>query len=125
MLGWHISVFRQLNDSTSPARIGAPEGAQLAVWQTDCGGLDWIDDLVKSDKAICLSGGGYPNLYTATAENLIPCIEKGPPGARRTWACGVGDILTDKWVGRTVVNRASFADCRPDEWLLVEAWDES
>jgi len=27
--------------------------------------------------------------------------------------------------GKTVVDRAAAAGCRPDEWLLVEAWDDS
>ena len=36
-----------------------------------------------------------------------------------------GDILGTGWEGKTVVNRAVADACRPDEWLLVEAWDES
>ena len=75
--------------------------------------------------AIQLKGGGYPNRYTATAEYLIPRIIETPPGARAVWVYRKGDIITDKWVGKTVVDREAAALCRPDEWLLVEAWDES
>jgi len=30
-----------------------------------------------------------------------------------------------KWEGRTVVSGAVVASFEPDEWLIIEAWDES
>ena len=125
MLGWHISVYRQTNDGLGPATAESATGARLAVWQTGLGGLDWIEDLVKAGNAIDLGGNGYPVRYTALAKSLIPQISEDPPGARMTWACGKDDILTDKWEGKTVIDRGVIQACSPDEWLLVEAWDES
>lgn len=125
MIGWHISVYRQTDKGTSPATPKSPEGKRVAVWQTGLGGLDWFYDLVKEGKAIDLGGNGYPCRFTAAAEHLIPRIVDGPAGARSTWISGASDILTDKWEGTTVVDRAEIADCSPLEWLLVEAWDES
>jgi hypothetical protein len=66
----------------------------------------------------------YPCRYTAQAKHLIPHIRGGPPGARKKWASDPGDILTSKWEGKTVIDK-SFANCKPEEWLLVVAWDES
>lgn len=40
-------------------------------------------------------------------------------------SCGPTDILSEKWEGKTVVDRLAAAACREEEWLLVEAWDES
>ena len=125
MLGWNIGVFKLRDAGTSPATAQSQHGARLAVWQTGLGGLDWLDELVEAGNAIQLKGGGYPNRYTATAEYLIPRIIETPPGARAVWVYRKGDIITDKWVGKTVVDREAAALCRPDEWLLVEAWDES
>ena len=125
MLGWHISVFRQTNGGASPAIAESQHGARLAVWQTGLGGLDWLEELVQAGKAISLGGSGYPCRYTATAEHLIPRIIETPPGARTVWVCGAGDIITDKWEGKTVIDREAAAQCHPSEWLLVEAWDES
>lgn len=125
MLGWNIGVFRQTNGGASPATAESPEGARLAVWQTGLFGLDWIRELVATGKAIALGGNGYPCRYTATAENLIPWIIDKPPGARETWVCEAHDILLERWEGKTVIDRAEAAACRPDEWLLIEAWDES
>lgn len=122
MLGWHISVFRQANGGSAPARADSERGARVAVWQAGLWGLARFNDLVKVGQAIDLGGNGYPLWYTAQAEHLIPRIAGGLPEARSTWAAGPEDILTESWVGGTEV---ATDDCRPDEWLLVEAWDES
>jgi hypothetical protein len=45
--------------------------------------------------------------------------------ARDRWLSGAGDLITNKWEGKTMVDGDAIALCRPDEWLLVEAWDES
>lgn len=125
MLGWHVSIYRQTNNGASPATADATEGTRLAVWQTGLGGLDWIQGLVHTERAISLGGNGYPFRFTATAENLIPEFIDEPPGARRAWAVEETDILTEKWEGKTVIDHGAVAACRPDEWLLVVAWDES
>lgn len=95
------------------------------MWQSGLGGLDWIDDLVKAGKAVDLGGDGYPSRFTAIAEHVLPRIVDGPPGARSTWVCGARDIVTEKWEGKTVINRAAATECPPGGWLLIEAWDES
>lgn len=125
MLGWHISVYRQRDGGVTPAIPKSPEGRRLAVWQTGLGGLDWLNELVKAGKAIDLGGDGYPCRYTAIAEYLIPRIADMPPGARANWLREASDVITDQWEGKTVVDGAAVSQCRPDEWLLVEAWDES
>lgn len=125
MLGWHISVYKQGESSASPATAQTSAGARLAVWQTGIGGLHWLDELVEAGKAIDLGGNGYPCRYTATAEHLIPRVIDGPPQARNTWMREASDVVTDQWAGRTIVDHAAAAQCRPEEWLLVEAWDES
>jgi hypothetical protein len=125
MLGWHITVYRQTHGGASPATAESPPGKRLAVWQTGLGGLDWINELVKNGEAINLGGNGYPCRFTATAKHLIPAVINKPPGARDAWTCGESDVLTEEWEGKTVIDRCAAAGCSPDEWLLVEAWDES
>ncbi len=125
MIGWHISIYRQAEGGSSPAEFETQEGARLAVWQTSWGGLEWIDELVKQGKAIDLGGMGYPMRYTAQARHLTGHVLVGPPDANETWVRGPQDIVTDKWAGKTVVDRAETDACPPDEWLIAEAWDES
>jgi hypothetical protein len=125
VLGWHISVYRQKDGGGSPATWESKEDTRIAVWQSGVDGLRWIDDLVKAGKAIDLRGNGYPNRYTAAAENLLPHMSSDPPLARTHWLREEGDIVTDQWAGKTVIDSAAIGECRPDEWLLIEAWDES
>ena len=122
MLGWHISVYRIIDGRSSPAMADSPRGNRLAVWQTGVDGLQWIDELVKAGRAVELQAGGYPWLYTATAKDLIPGMGRA---GNTVWIAGPHDILTDQWEGRTVIDDAEAEDCRPDERLIVEAWDES
>ena len=125
MLGWCISVHRQEDGGASPATAESSRGARLAIWQAGLGGRDWLDELAKTGKAIDLGGNGYPYRYTATAEHLLKPVTEGPPGAHTSWLFGPYNILMDNWEGKTVIDHAAVAQCRPDEWLLVTAWDES
>ncbi len=125
MLGWHVSVYRQADGGGAPATAESAEGTRVAVWQTGVDGLDWLKELAEDGKAIDLGGNGYPSWFTATAEQLIPRIVDSPPGARTEWLVGAGDIVTDKWVGKTVVDGAAAAQCSAGEWLIVKVWDES
>lgn len=125
MLGWHISIYRQIEGGALPGTSKSSKGRRVAVWQTGLHGLDWLTELVKLGKAIALDGDGYPFRYTATAQYLIPKIIHGPPEAKGVWICGPTDILLEKWEGKTVVDRLAAEACREEEWLLIEAWDES
>ena len=125
MLGWSISVHRQLQGGARPALRDSAVGPPLAVWQTGHRGLDWIDVLVKEGRAVALGGDGYPLFFTAQAEQLLPYLTPQPPGAREVWASDPGDVLTADWAGTTKVDAQGIADCGPAEWLFLEAWDES
>ena len=124
-LGWHISVYRQARDRSAPATANAEAGARIAVWQTRLWGLQWIEDLVESGCGHSLGGNGYPCRYTALARDLLPTIMVGPPEARDPWVHDPGDILLANWVGRTLIDKEAAENCSSEEWLLVEAWDES
>ena len=126
MLGWQISVYRQPDGGRLPATATSGQGRRLAVWQTGLGGLEWLDELVKAGKAVDLGGNGYPCRYTVTAGALVPRVVDMPPGARRVWVYEEGVIfLRRSGKGRRWVDRTAALSCGPDEWLLVEAWDES
>ena len=100
-------------------------GERLAIWQADVHGLDWIDELVKARRTLELSCNAYPATFVALARDLTPQILKGPPAARSVWTTGPEDIILPHWEGRTVVDAAAVAECSSNEWLVVQAWDES
>ena len=68
-----------------------------------------------------LGGNGYPS----QAQHLVEQILKGPPEANECWLYDRHDILGKDWPGRTMNDLTAAGECRPEEWLLVEAWDES
>ncbi len=125
MLGWHISVYTKQDDKMNPAILNSPKGACIAVWQAGMSGLKWIWNLEKDGKAVLLGGNGYPAWYTAEAQHLIPPIVAGPPQAENPWRSEKSDILLAGWKGKTEIYYAEIADCLPNEWLIVEAWDKS
>lgn len=125
MLGWNIRIYRQDADGHEPATWDTGFGDRVAVWQTGLGGLRWIDDLVEQGRAVDLQGNGYPMRYSARAADLLLVIEQGPPHANAVWMHDPGDILGPAWDGKTVVHDDVVQQCSPDEWLLIEAWDES
>ena len=47
MLGWSVSVFRKGDEDSHHS-----ENLALARWETGVGGLDWLDKLVKENKAV-------------------------------------------------------------------------
>ncbi len=109
-MGWDIRVYRQRDGNLSPAKADAPARQLLAEWHT--GGLNWLDELMKTGQAIDLGGDGYPLTYTAIAECVIPHMERE-------------DEFSHKLFGKPAADRLALAQCRLDEWLIVEAWDSS
>jgi hypothetical protein len=124
-LGWHVTVYRQQNDGTTPANFETPQGAEIAVWQTHAWGLRWLDDLVAQQKAIDLGGNGYPMKYTALAQHIIPQLRERPPEADEIWTIDPGDVLLPGWLGKTTKDPSTMDACQPNEWLIIEAWDRS
>jgi hypothetical protein len=125
MLGWHVTVYRQLDRNASPASTDSPDRSRVAVWQTGVFGLRWLDEFVKAGTAIDLGGSGYPQRYEALAAHVIPRIVDLPPNACSTVVIEADDVRGKCWGGMTVVDRVAAAACHPDEWLIIEAWDQS
>jgi hypothetical protein len=125
MMGWHISVYRIPSDAPSPPEYGSARAERVAVWQAGASGLDWLDALVAQGDARLLGGNGYPMQYAAPARHLLPAIVAGPPSANARWMVGPHDVLLEGWIGRTLIDDAVVSQCSPDEWLVVQVWDES
>jgi hypothetical protein len=86
---------------------------------------DWLDPLVAGGRALSTSNGGYPERYLIICADFRSCLEQGMPAEKPVWTADPGDVLTDRWIGHTAVEADALAQCDPDEWLLVQAWDES
>jgi hypothetical protein len=124
MLGWNITVYRQY-DGSSAAAENSKLGLRIASWQADVYGLNWVDSLVENGCIQSLGGSGYPNRYTGQTKYLIPKILNNPPMSNDVWIAGPDDELSEKWDGKTVIDKSVAAACSAEEWLLIEAWDLS
>lgn len=125
MLGWHISVYRSTGVQFQAFNMEQAERQRIAVWQTGWSGLDWIEEILQSGNGHQFGASGYPNRYLIQARHVVPTLLSGPPHARSVWLREPGDVLNDKWVGKTLIDEVAARLCPDDEVLLVEAWDES
>lgn len=118
-------MYRLPGGGREPASLESDHGERIAVWQTGLNGLGWIDALVEQGRGVCLGGSGYPSRYTARAKDVLPTVQAGPPEANGVWILGPHDKVGPGWEGRTVIDADLARDCADEEWLLIEAWDES
>jgi hypothetical protein len=126
MLGWFVCIYRQENARKLPVTNKPQDGGVLARWQTGLYGLDWLEKLVKEGKATLVAANdGYPIRYTAMTKYILPAITDTPPNARQNWMADEGDKLLPSWAGKTELNKIEIDKCDPNEWLMIETWDES
>ena len=127
MLGWHIIVFKQTDGGMSPATMESATGQRIAAWTTGSTGLNWLDTLAKTGKAIELGGSGYPLRFTGTAANLVPSVVPRPPEAltETIWLCEALSAVADKSCEMKASDLTESVECGVGEWLLIEAWDQS
>lgn len=145
MLGWAIAVHRFGSPTLRQARGDAnlirslleahsessdvphptDRDPRIATWQAGLGGVSWLEQLVKRGRAASTKHNGHPNLYMITCRDFNGRLEAALPDERPVWLAGATDVITDRWLGRTTIDAELLAKCDQDEWLLVEAWDES
>jgi len=123
-LGWHIGVYKRIEGGSNPLPLADQRGERLAVWQANLAGLRWIMQLREDGDAAILGGDGYPVYFTALARHILPKLDGEPPEANPLWVSGVGDNVSG-WLGKTTKYEEVIGRCSPEEWLLIEAWDES
>jgi len=121
MLGWqiYISTEKNMNEDASIA-------ASFASWITGLGGDQWIKDLVTANKAQRLKDScGYPNYYTAKAQDIIPLITKDLPQYNGFFVIGEDYVLNGKKNWDIKLDKARLATITPNKLLYIETWDES
>jgi hypothetical protein len=98
---------------------------RIATWQTGLDGVDWLTQLVANGRALSTTRSGYPDTYTIPCRDFITRLDEGLPGEHATWVASPHDIIVGSGPRQTTIDTETLALCDPNEWLLVEAWDES
>lgn len=118
MLGWEVSVSRRR--ATDP-----PDGLPVARWRTGLFGLEWIDKLVTTHRAVDLGGDGYPLRYSMTVSTFMSAVSDGSPSYDTPQAVAADSAQPSGWSSAARLNVPALSESLSDEELFVEAWDLS
>lgn len=124
MLGWFIVVFVANPDATENGQL-ITERTRLASWDGGIGGRNWLDALVKENKLIYLGGNGYPYKYSGKASIVLPNIVSGPPPYDGPSIIGDGYFISGNKVYSLNLNELEISQCKSDDQLTIEVWDQS
>jgi len=96
----------------------------LASWSAGIGGIKWLEELFEDGKAT-RSGDGYPVRYRSTAGVILPIIAAGIPFGKSPQVIGDDYFLPRNWGGDVKIHTDKVKDCKPNDILLIDAWDQS
>ncbi|MDO5692712.1 MAG: hypothetical protein Q4G70_09565 [Pseudomonadota bacterium] len=131
MMGWWIIISRLNVQEYERADKETHRAAVLAQWEVGVNGLHWLDRLINEHKAVQLSFNGYPNRYTALAEDIFPLLKNAgiqPPREGLT-IIGLDEgeeyVQPPGWIGDIEMHADRMATCPSDLMLTIDAWDQS
>jgi hypothetical protein len=122
MIGYSISVYEFIEgiDITSISN----DNEALATWTSGgFDGLDWIDNLVSEAKAEDLGGNGYPIYYKAQVQVVLKALAVDTPKNEGQTIMDDENVMTSDW--RSKIDTSEIAKLKPNQQLLIEAWDLS
>jgi hypothetical protein len=137
-----ISVYRVADEEAVRRTLGAEPsakvvlgddvlGGRLAVWQAGPYGLNWIAEAAAREGGVIRKFEcGYPHRYLARAADVLPTIRdrvpyKAPMYEHPSCVVPEGSVLLPGYVGKTTIDDRAIHKLSADEWLYIEAWDES
>ncbi len=123
MLGFLIIVYPEGAKLTKLPQIQDPE--TVAHWLVGYSGIDWLEDMVKTGLATCLNSSGYPCQYRMLWKDLLPELLIQPKPHRGPPVIGEGYAMESGWTDPKKINREALARRQSDDWMIVDAWDQS
>jgi len=122
MIGYSISVY-QFVEGVDITTISNDNEA-LATWTSGgFGGLDWIDNLVSEGKAEDLGGEGYPFYYKVKAQVILQALATDTPKNEEQTIVDDENAMTSDWQSK--IDASAIAKLKPNQQLIIEAWDLS
>ena len=122
MIGYSISIYEFIEgmDITSISN----DNEAIATWTSGgFDGLDWIDNLVSEAKAEDLGGNGYPIYYKAQAQVVLQALATDTPNNKGQTIMDDESVMSSDW--RSKIDTSELAKLKPNQQLLIEAWDLS
>ena len=122
MIGYSISVYVFVEgvDITSISN----DNEALATWTSGgFDGLDWIDNLVSEGKAEDLGGNGYPDYYKVQVQFVLDALAADTPKNEGQIIMDDENVMSSDW--RSKIDTSAIAKLKPNQQLIIEAWDLS
>ena len=122
MIGYSISVYEFVEgmDITSISN----DNEALVTWTSGgFDGLDWIDNLVSEAKAENLGGNGYPIYYKAQVQVVLQALAVDTQKSEGQTIMDDENVMTSDW--RSKIDTSEIAKLKPNQQLIIEAWDLS
>jgi hypothetical protein len=122
MIGYSISVYEFI-EGVNITSISNDNEA-LATWTSGgFDGLDWIDNLVSQAKAEDLGGDGYPFYYKVKAQFVLQALARDTPKTKGQTIMDDESVLSSDWVSK--IDTSEIVKLKPNQQLIIEAWDLS
>jgi len=122
MIGYSIAIYEFVEgmDITSISN----ENQAIATWSSSgFNGLDWIDNLVSQAKAEDLGGDGYPFYYKVQAQFVLQALARNTPKNKGQTIMDDESVLSSDWPSK--IDTSEIAKLKPNQQLIIEAWDLS
>ena len=122
MIGYSISIYEFIEgmDITSISN----DNEAIVTWTSGgFDGLDWIDNLVSEAKAEDLGGNGYPIYYKAQAQVVLQALATDTPKNKGQTIMDDESVMSSDW--RAKIDTSELAKLKPNQQLIIEAWDLS
>lgn len=118
-MGFIVTVYTLAKGGKLPPTWESATSKEIANWETTREiGMKWIVGFVTTDHAFQLFPiplgdyhSGNPDRYAIQAKYLIQQVVNG--------------LLEPRGLGKPNVNHEMASECLPNEWLLIEVWDNS
>ena len=130
MLGFKYCIYRQRENKEQPASIDSQHLFRVLSFETDLDGFSWVNLTTKNQSLLFLGGHGYPYRYTGQLRDLFSDIENvlsncktirvatGKSSNIPEWMVSEQDVVT------SLSYKEALSQCDPNEWLLIEVWDQ-
>lgn len=120
MIGYTIFVYKFIEGMD----ITKTKEKAFLTWSSGgFDGLDWIDNLVSQAKAEDLGGDGYPFYYKVQAQFVLQALATDTPKNKGQTIMDDESVLSSDWQSK--IDTSEIAKLKPNQQLLIEAWDLS
>lgn len=127
MLGWMFIVHTLCNVAVihDIHKVEVSKQYELGRWQTSMHGTDWVNQLVKNNKAEYFSCSGYPSACLLRAEVFLEVFKNGIPKHSGYDVIGDDYAMSGSHISNDNLYEHRIFALKDSDLLIVYMWDQS